>query len=447
MAKGAAAWARAIGVGMTDKPPRPPTFAEACPVWLQIGLTSIGGPAAQISLLHDTLVTRRQWIAEADFETALNFCMLLPGPEAQQLAAYLGWRLHGVRGAVAAGGLFVLPGACVMAALSWLAASRADAVWLRGAFAAMAPVVAALIGLALWRMGRRALRTIPAVVIALGAFLGLTGLQIPFPVILALAAAIGLAAPSAVAGAPTRDPTDRQAGAGGRPVHWPARVWRMTRLTGLFALMWLAPVAVAVGLFGPRPYLEVAEFFTQAAFVTFGGAYAVLPFVGSAAVDHYHWLSRLDMLHGLALAETTPGPLILTNQYVGFFAGWNAALAGRAGGLPPLAAAGVTAVLTTWTTFLPCFYFVLAGAPAVERLSRNTRIRSALAGVTCAVIGVIASLGAWVAREALWPQSGPDLIAAGLAAAAVAALVWGRVPAVGVIATAAVLGAARAGLG
>ena len=439
MAKGATAWARAIGVRMTDNPTKSPTFAEACSVWLQIGLTSIGGPAAQISLLHDSLVTRRQWIAEPDFETALNFCMLLPGPEAQQLAAYLGWRLHGVRGAVAAGGLFVLPGACVMAALSWLAASRADAAWLKGAFAAMLPVVAVMIGLALWRMGRRTLRTGLAAAIALGALLGLVWWRIPFPVILAVAAAIGLAAPSAVAAASQGVKSDVAPQAA-----WTGELWRAARLTGLFLLLWLAPVAGVVGLFGREPYLDVAGFFTQAAFVTFGGAYAVLPFVGSAAVDHYHWLSRLDMLHGLALAETTPGPLILTNQYVGFFAGWNAALAGRAGGLPPLAAAGVTAALSTWMTFLPCFYFVLAGAPAVERLSRNARIRSALAGVTCAVIGVIASLGLLVGREALWPKSQLDLVAVGIALAAVAGLLWGRVPAVAVIAVAALLGAARA---
>ncbi len=446
MAKGATAWATANGDRMTDKPTGAPTFAEACGLWLQIGLTSIGGPAAQISLLHDSLVTRRRWIAEPDFETALNFCMLLPGPEAQQLAAYLGWRLHGVRGAVAAGGLFVLPGACVMAALSWLAASRADAAWLKGAFAAMLPVVATLIGLALWRMGRRSLRTRLAAAIALGAFLGLVWLQIPFPLILAIAAVIGLAAPSAVAAprrsehpvSPTHDARSQLPRSG--------TLRGTARLTGIFGLLWLAPVAVVVGLCGRAPYLDVAAFFTQAAFVTFGGAYAVLPFVGSAAVDHFHWLSRLDMLHGLALAETTPGPLILTNQYVGFFAGWNAALAGHAGGLPPLAAGAVTAALSTWMTFLPCFYFVLAGAPAVERLSRHARIRSALAGVTCAVIGVIASLGLLVAREALWPKSHPDPVAMGLAIAAAAALLWARVPAVAVIAAAALTGAARGAL-
>ena len=424
---------------MQDNPPPGPPFAAALAVWLRIGVTSVGGPAAQIGLLHETLVARRRWISEHDFDTALNFCMLLPGPEAQQLATYLGWRLHGVRGAVAAGGLFVLPGALLMAALSWLTASQASAPWLLGALRGTLPVVAVLIVLAVLRMARRNLRSLLSVGLAVMALVGLVGLHLPFVAILAVAAAAGLAAHGhAPAIAPL--PADGTGVVRG----WPL-LRRIAALTLVFGALWAAPVGLTLALLGPEPYLDVAAVFTQAAFVTFGGAYAVVPFVAGLAVDQYHWITQADMVHGLALAETLPGPLILTNQYVGYLAGWNAAVKGHAGGLTPALAGAVTAALTTWMTFLPCFYFVLCGAPAVEGLQRNGRMRAAMSGVTSAVVGVIASLGLSVIQTAFWPDGRIDPVAMLVGVLAALALGSGRVPTLVAVVAGAALGAVRAG--
>jgi chromate transporter len=386
-----------------------PDFAAAVRVWLRIGLVSFGGPAAQIAILHEELVARRGWIDERSFLTALNFCMLLPGPEAQQLATYLGLKLHGLRGALAAGLLFVLPGALVLFALAWLAAAHGDWPPLRAAFKGMLPIVVALVAAAVWRIGARTLKTPTAWALAIGAFVGLGVFSVAFPWIIGAALLIGLIAdrlgfviaPGAHGPASATAPS----AAGGRGA------WRVLRLTAIFAVLWVAPVALVLTAVGPRPFADVAIFFTQAAFVTFGGAYAVLPFVAQGAVAHYGWLSRPEMVHGLALAETTPGPLILVTQYVGFFAGWNAALAGHAGGLGPLAAGAIAAALTTWVTFLPCFYFVLAGAPLVERLAQDRRAHAALSAVSAAVVGVIATLALTLSREAFLTGGKVDWLA------------------------------------
>ena len=423
---------------MQDKSPPGPGFDAALAVWLRIGITSIGGPAAQIGLLHETLVTRRRWISEHDFATALNFCMLLPGPEAQQLATYLGWRLHGVRGAVAAGGLFILPGAVAMGVLSWLSASQADAPWLRGALTGTLPVVAVLIGLAVLRMARRNLGAGLPMGLAVAALLALSLLHLPFVAILAAAAVVGLVL-MRLPGTTEDDRGDDDDRPG-----WMALLRRAVWLSLVFAALWVAPVVLAVACLGRQPYLDVALVFTQATFVTFGGAYAVVPFVASLAVDQHHWISHADMIHGLALAETLPGPLILTNQYVGYLAGWNAALGGHAGGLPPAGAALVTAAMATWMTFLPCFYFVLCGASAVDRLRHNGHIQAALKGITCAVVGVIASLGLDVALAAFWPAGHADPVAWGIGALATFALGSGRVPTLVALVAAAALGALRA---
>ncbi len=387
-----------------------PGFLDAVGLWLKVGFISFGGPAGQIAILHEELVDRRRWVDERAFLTALNFCMLLPGPEAQQLATYLGLKLHGLRGALAAGVLFVLPGAVVLFALAWLAAAQGSWPPLQAAFRGMLPIVVALVAHAVWRIGARTLKTPAAWVLALGAFAGLGLLGIGFVWIIGGALVIGLAADRlGVTIAPTSHALAEESGgavgSGGRGF-----VRRFVFLTLVFALLWTAPVGLVLGLAGTRPFADVAVFFTQAAFVTFGGAYAVLPFVAQGAVAHYAWLSRVEMIHGLALAETTPGPLILVTQYVGFFAGWNAALAGHAGGLSPLAAGALAAALTTWVTFLPCFYFVLAGAPVVDRLARDRRAHAALSGVTAAVVGVIATLAMSIGHEAFLPTGRIDLI-------------------------------------
>jgi chromate transporter len=284
-------------------------------------------------------------------------------------------------------------------------------------FKGMLPIVVALVAHAVWRIGSRTLKTPAAWALALGAFVGLGLLRIGFPWIIGAALLIGLGADRlgwtiAPAGHGV-DPDDAPA-----PADWGRIARRTAGLTLVFAVLWAAPVGLALQLAGPRPFGQVAVFFTQAAFVTFGGAYAVLPFVAQNAVQHFAWLSPAEMVHGLALAETTPGPLILVTQYVGFFAGWNAAVAGQAGGLAPLAAASLAAALTTWVTFLPCFYFVLAGAPIVERLAGNRQAHAALSAVTAAVVGVIATLALLIAREAFAPGGRFDPVAIAVAVAA-----------------------------
>ena len=423
-------------------PTTTPTFAEATRLWLKVGLISFGGPAAQISILHEELVERRRWIDERGFLTALNFCMLLPGPEAQQLATYMGLKLHGVRGALAAGVLFVLPGAAVLFALAWLAAAQGSWPPLQAMFKGMLPIVVALIGAAVWRIGSRTLETPAAFALAIGAFVGLAVLKIAFPWIIASALAFGffsdrvgwIIAPRAHA---------IEGPVAAAPADWPRIVRRFAGYTLLFALLWAAPVGLALATAGPRPFTDVAIFFTQAAFVTFGGAYAVLPFVAQGAVVQYAWLSRPEMVHGLALAETTPGPLILVTQYVGFFAGWNAALAGHAGGLSPLAAGALAAAITTWVTFLPCFYFVLVGAPLVERLAADRRAHAALSAVTAAVVGVIATLAILIAREAFLPAGRFDPLAVLVAVAAFIAAWRFKIGAPWLVGAGAVYGLAR----
>jgi len=432
-------------VSADASPARPPTFAEAVGLWLKVGLISFGGPAGQIAILHEELVDRRKWIDERAFLTALNFCMLLPGPEAQQLATYLGLKLHGLKGALAAGGLFVLPGAILLFALAWLAAAQGDWPPLQAAFKGMLPIVVALIAQAVWRIGSRTLKTPTAWILALAAFAALVFLGVAFPWIVLAAMIVGLVAdrfgvpiaPSGHGSAPVGEAA---------PLRWRVIALRFAMLTAVFAVLWAAPVALALALAGPKPFADVAVFFTQAAFVTFGGAYAVLPFVAQNAVSHYAWLSRAEMVHGLALAETTPGPLILVTQYVGFFAGWNAAQAGHAGGLSPLAAGALAAAITTWVTFLPCFYFVLAGAPIVDRLAGERRAHAALSGVSAAVVGVIGSLAVIIAREAFTPGGRLDPLAIAVALLAFLAAQRYRVGALWLVLAGAAYGVARAAL-
>lgn len=419
-----------------------PTFTEAVRLWLKVGLISFGGPAGQIAILHEELVDRRRWVSERTFLTALNFCMLLPGPEAQQLATYLGLKLHGLRGALAAGVLFVLPGAGVLYGLAWLAAAHGDWPPLKAMFQGMLPIVTALIAHAAWRIGTRTLKSVTAWVLAGAAFLALVVFKLPFPLIIGAALVFGLVADRiGLKIAPAGHGDSPLAPAA--PVNWAVAFKRFLLLSCVFVALWAAPVGLAIWLAGTAPFADVASFFTQAAFVTFGGAYAVLPFVAQAAVDQYGWLSRAEMVHGLALAETTPGPLILVTQYVGFFAGWNASESGAAGGLGPLAAASVAAAITTWVTFLPCFYFVLAGAPLIERLSGDRRAHAALSAVTAAVVGVIASLALLIAREAFLPAANVDWIAGGAALAAFVAAWRFKVGALWLVAAGAALGLLR----
>ncbi|NBB82872.1 MAG: chromate efflux transporter, partial [Alphaproteobacteria bacterium] len=340
-----------------ERPPAP-SLREAIGYWARLGLTSFGGPAGQIAMMQTELVDRRGWIDQRRFLNALNFCMLLPGPEAQQLATFVGWRLHGLKGGLAAGTLFVLPGAVVLLALAWIAAAHGDVPAVAAVFEGVKPAVVAIIAAALWRIARRTLDGAAPVALAVLAFLGLYVFGVPFPVIVLGAGLIGLAAgraglaafgrPNADDGPPAADPTEPTG---------PAERRRLLRLLAVFAVLWAVPVAGVLAVLGTEPWAGVAWLFTKAAFVTFGGAYAVLPYIADQAVGTYGWLTPEDMIRGLALAETTPGPLILVTQFVGFFAGWTAP-----GAMPPFAAATIAAVLTLYVTFLPCFLFIFAGA-------------------------------------------------------------------------------------
>ncbi len=400
-----------------------PGFRQALRFWFWLGCVSFGGPAGQIALMQQELVDKRRWIDGTRFLHGLNFAMLLPGPEAQQLATYIGWRLHGVAGGLAAGGLFVLPGAMVLLVLSWLAAEHGDLAWVAALFDGVKPVVIAIIAASVWRLGRRTLKGPAALVLAIVAFLGLFLGHLPFPAIIAAAALIGYATAKAgltLFARTGHGVTDDDYIADEGPAD--RSVGRLLRLALLFVLLLTVPVGLLLMLMGAKPWADIANLFTTAAFVTFGGAYAVLPFIAERAVETYHWLTPADMLNGLALAESTPGPLILVTQYVGFFAGWN-----HPGALPPLAAGILGGLLTTYVTFLPCFFFIFAGAPYVEWLIHHRPAAGALAAVSAAVVGVILNLAVWLGVQVLWPGR-PDLFAWALAAGGLLALLRWNLP-------------------
>ncbi len=394
-----------------------PSFREALRFWFKLGWISFGGPAGQIAIMQTELVDRRRWIDQRLFLSALNFCTLLPGPEATQLAIYIGWRLHGLLGGVVAGVLFVLPGALILLGLSWLAAAYGDVPAVAALFYGLKPVVIAIIVGAVWRIGGRALKGWPAVVLAAAAFVAIYVAKIDFPWIVLAAGLIGWA--TGIRGS-TVFASSHGSGGGEEsavngvavaPIERPMR--RMAVMITVFAGLWILPVTAVLLLFGTEPFADIANLFTKAAFVTFGGAYAVLPYVAEEAVNTYGWLSPDGMLNGLALAETTPGPLILVLQYVGFFAGWN-----LPGGLSRELAAMIGAALTTYCTFLPSFLFVLVAAPWIHAIHENPKLGSALGAITAAVVGVVLNLGVFLAEGVIFPGGRIDPFAVSIAVVA-----------------------------
>ncbi len=378
-----------------------PDFAEALKVHLKIGLLSFGGPAGQIALMQQEIVERRGWVPAQAFDRGLSFSMMLPGPEAQQLATWLGWRLHGIGGGLAAGLAFILPGAALMIGLAWLAAAHGQVPLVAAVFAGVQPVVIALVLGAMLKIARRALTAQAHWALAAAAFAGLYLVGLPFPLIIALAAIAGL-----IIGGDHEAETQTEAGPG---------LWRhLAVICGITAVLVLAVYALVAAALGHHPWHGVAELFTTAAFVTFGGAYAVLPFVAESAVETYGWLNAAQMLNGLAIAEATPGPLILVNTYAGFFAGWSAAETGAAGAL--------SAALATFYTFAPSFMLILGFAPAVERIQNVPWARRALAGVSAAVVGVILNLALYLAEASFLPlgQAEPEWVKLALFAIALA---------------------------
>ncbi len=379
------------------------SFGEALRVWLRIALLSFGGPAGQIAVMHRILVDEKKWIGEERFLHALNFCMLLPGPEAQQLAIYIGWLLHRVKGGLVAGLLFVLPGAIAIMALSWLYVLLGQAAPVAALFFGLKAAVVAIVFQAVVRIGSRALGHPAKIGIAAVAFLALFLLHIPFPIVI-LAAGLtgwfaGRAGLPAFAGGGhghARPGTlrDEDSALGGEIPDHARRPWQsMIAAPALLLVAWLLPVALVTALAPPdSAFADIATFFSKMAMLTFGGAYAVLAWVGQAGVDRYHWLSAAEMLDGLGLAESTPGPLIMVTQYVGFLGAFR-----HPGDLPPLLAGTLGGLLTTWVTFTPCFLWIFAGAPFVERLRSNRALAAALSAITAAVVGVILNLALWFA--------------------------------------------------
>jgi chromate transporter len=442
---------------MDDSLPDPsptahPSFREALRFWLKLGLISFGGPAGQIAIMQHELVDRRRWIGQERFLHALNYCMLLPGPEAQQLAVYCGWLLHRTWGGIVAGALFVLPGALVLWALSYVYAAYGEVAWVGAFFDGLKPAVVAVVAAAVLRIGGKALRTPAMWVIAAAAFGLIFGLGAGFPWIVAGAALAGWLGnrarpdwfpaggghgggrgankPGGARNGKTDtlravidDAGDVEGGLGSAP-GW-ARAFRIIAACGA---LWAAPLVAAGLVFGwDSTLVGQGAFFSKAAMVTFGGAYAVLPYVAQQAVETHGWLTGPQMLAGLAFAETTPGPLILVLQHVGFLGGW----AQPDGGLSPLAAATLCAGMTTWVTFVPCFLWIFLGAPHIERLRGNAALGAALSAVTAAVVGVILNLAVWFAWQVWRPvavdaegvaAAGVDWFAVGLSAAVFVAL-------------------------
>ncbi len=402
-------------------PPPPVSFQEALRFWFKLGWISFGGPAGQIAMMQTELVDRKRWIDQHFFLTGLNFCTLLPGPEATQLAIYIGWRLHGLLGGIAAGVLFVLPGAFILFGLSWLAAAKGDTAIVSAVFYGLKPVVIAIVAGAVWRIGSRTLTTWQAVTVAIAAFLSIYVLSIDFPWIVLAAGIIGWLS-SLDGRSPFNSGGHGKAAQGGDTaislaevavVQKPMR--RLAAYAAAFIALLVLPVGLTLAAFGTQPFLDVANLFTKAAFVTFGGAYAVLPYVADEAVRTYGWLTPDDMLNGLALAETTPGPLILVLQYVGFYAGWNNIV-----GLDPMLAAIVGSALATYCTFLPSFFFVLAPAPYIHMVHQSPMLASALGAVTAAVVGVVLNLAVFLAEGVVFHNGHVDFFAIALAVVAFA---------------------------
>jgi len=370
-----------------DSPPESPSFRQALPVWIKIGLLSFGGPAGQIALMHRELVEKRRWLSDRRFLHALNYCMLLPGPEAQQLAIYTGWLLHKTRGGIVAGALFVLPGALLMWAISYVYVFHGKLPWIEAVFYGLKAAVLAIVVSALPRIGKKVLREPAMWAVAVVSLTAILVFNVPFPLIVLGALVTGLLMKP-------RQPENAVEPVipdGGAEEHAAPTLAGTLLKTGLWLVVWLLPLATCLAWLGPRHVLAAeAVFFSKAALLTFGGAYAVLPYVAQQAVETHAWLTPGQMMDGLGLAETTPGPLILVLQFVGFLGAWHAP-----GDLPPLAAATLGALLTVWATFIPGYLFIFAGAPFIERTRRNPRLDRALSTVTAAVVGVIANLALW----------------------------------------------------
>jgi chromate transporter len=386
------------------------SFGEAFRVWLRVALLSFGGPAGQIAVMHRILVEEKNWISESRFLHALNYCMLLPGPEAQQLATYIGWLLHRTAGGIMAGGLFILPGIICIMGLSYIYAAYGNVGVVEALFFGLKAAVLAIVIQAVFRVGKRALRNRIMIGLAAIAFIAIFFFSVPFPIIIIGAGVIGYF--GAKSGRPEFAAVPH--GGGGKntaavdsmlgdelPDHIRPSVARALRVSVVWLLLWLVPVAaLLIGLGEANVFSQIALFFSKMAMVTFGGAYAVLAYVAQQAVEHYHWVQPREMLDGLGMAETTPGPLIMVLQFVGFMAAYR-----DPGSLSPMLAGTLGGLLATWVTFTPCFLWIFLGAPFVETLRGNKGLAGALTAITAAVVGVILNLSIWFALHTVFRET------------------------------------------
>ncbi len=432
--------------------PVPVSFWQAAAFWLKLGFISFGGPAGQIAIMHTELVERRRWISEKRFLHALNYCMVLPGPEAQQLATYLGWLLHKTRGGIMAGALFVLPSLFILITLSWVYMAWGDVPWVAGLFYGIKPAVTAIVVQAAHRIGTRALKTPVLWGVAAASFVAIFWLDLPFPFIVLAAALLGFVGSR---WAPNQFRIGGGAHGSSQPGFGPALIdddtpppsharfsWaRLTRVLMVSAALWLIPMGWLCATVGwSHALTQMGWFFTKAAFLTFGGAYAVLPYVYQGAVEGYAWLSPAQMMDGLALGETTPGPLIMVVAFVGFVGGYAKALFGPEA---LFLAGSAAAIVATWFTFLPSFLFILAGGPLVESTQNQLKFTAPLTAITAAVVGVIVQLALFFGYHILWPQgagTGFDALSALIALGAAFALLRFKWPVTHVIAASAVVG-------
>ena len=390
-----------------EQPVHGVSIGEAFRVWLRIASLSFGGPAGQIAMMHRILVEEKKWLSDSRFMHALNYCMLLPGPEAQQLATYIGWLMHRTRGGVMAGGLFILPGAVALMALSIVYAEWGQVGFVAAAFFGLKAAVLAIVVEAVIRIGRRALKSQPMQALAAAAFVAIFFFAVPFPVIIIAAGAIGFCGARAgypafasgdAHGRPTVGPNGESLLGEAIPDHARPSVARTIGVAAFWLALWLAPVIAVAAVAGPgNVFTAIAVFFSKMALVTFGGAYAVLAYVAQQAVSAYHWVTPGEMLDGLGMAETTPGPLIMVLQFVGFMAAFRAP-----GIFSPLLAGALGGLLATWVTFTPCFLWIFVGAPYIEQLRGDKSLSGALSAITAAVVGVILNLAVWFAIHTMF---------------------------------------------
>jgi chromate transporter len=416
---------------------RHPTFGEAFRFWLKLGFISFGGPAGQIAIMHAELVERRKWIDEHRFLHALNYCMLLPGPEATQLATYIGWLLHRTWGGIVAGSLFVIPSMFVLWGLSYIYVKFGNVPWVAAVFYGLKPAVLAIVGAAVIRIGKKALKNEVMWALAAVAFAAIYIFKVPFPIIVGTAGVIGFFGGKFY---PKKFAVIKHGGDSAifDADHHTQPSWgRALKVVAVSCVLWFGPLILAGALLGwGHTIPQQGLFFSKAAMVTFGGAYAVLPYVSQQAVDNYGWLSAPEMLDGLGLAETTPGPLIMVLQFVGFLGGWH-----HPGNLSPLVSATLAALMTTWTTFVPCFLWIFLGAPHIEQLHGNRALTTTLSAVTAAVVGVILNLAIWFGWHVVVPVSkGLDWFALSLTVVIFAGLVKWNWNVVGVILASGALG-------